>query len=117
MVPLDSSTYKYIHFYPHLLLSELSEWNVMRTNGAVFWRQYIFWHDSGTRIDSGAVYLFMSPGAILARWRCWQAWRQTRQLENIFLMRRVLSVRIMETAYSFGNGMLKAAEMRPSPLL
>jgi hypothetical protein len=69
----------------------------MRTNGAVFWRQYIFWHDSGTRIDSGAVYLFMSPGAILACWRCWQAWRQTRRLENIFLMYHSLTLGISLT--------------------
>jgi hypothetical protein len=48
--------------------------------------KYTFWCDSGARIASGAVYLFMSPGAILACWRSWQAWRQTRQLKNIFLM-------------------------------
>jgi hypothetical protein len=41
---------------------------------------------TGAKIRSGAVYLFMSPGVILACWRSWQAWRQTRQLKNIFLM-------------------------------
>jgi hypothetical protein len=32
--------------------------------------KYTFWCDSGASIASGAVYLFMLPGAILA---CWQA--------------------------------------------
>jgi hypothetical protein len=47
--------------------------------------KYTFWCNSGARIASGAVYLFMLPGAILV---CWQARCQMRQLKNIFLMLR-----------------------------